>query len=313
MKTPPSEASYSVGLLLAGLTALSWALLAIGLKFALNFASSGSIVWFRCMVAAALLSLYFVAVKPQQLSVLRSLPWLGVLAALGLAANYFGYMKGVELTTASNAQIMIQMAPLAFALVGFFYFKEQPSLTQTLGFVTAGLGFAFFYWDQLLAATLHVDQYIEGNLWLVMGALTWTFFASAQKVLLKRWTPQQLNLLIFSISTLALAPLVEWNELSQWSPWVYVLMIALGVNSLVAYVALGEAIQRIPASHVSLIIALNPLVTIGLVSWLTLSLKVTWFQAEPIAWRGFVGAGLVVLGVVLTVVGRNKTSVTAKA
>ena len=290
---------------MAVITALSWAVLAIGLKVALKEASSGTIVWFRCSVASLFLLAYFVTCERKSLEIFKSIPWLGLFASLAIAANYFGYMKGVELTTASNAQIMIQMAPLAFALVGIFYFQERPTRIQALGFATAACGFGFFYWDQILLAALQADRYLLGNLWLLMGAATWAFFATAQKILLKKWTPMQFNLLFFTVSTLSLTPLVEWSELSHWSFPVWALMIALGLNSLVAYVALGQAIQRIPASHVSLVISLNPLLTIALVYWLTLELQVTWLSPEPIEWRGFLGAGLVVSGVIFTLLGRQ--------
>ncbi|MCB0387052.1 MAG: DMT family transporter, partial [Bdellovibrionales bacterium] len=94
----------TVGLLCATTTALCWAILAIGLKFTLQFADSGTIVWVRMVVAATLMLGYYLLKKPDHLKILKQLPLLGILAGLSLSANYFGFMKGVELTSPSNAQ-----------------------------------------------------------------------------------------------------------------------------------------------------------------------------------------------------------------
>ena len=51
------------GLLLAGITALCWSVLAIGLKQALLFTSSGNIVALRMMISFAFLLIYFAIFK----------------------------------------------------------------------------------------------------------------------------------------------------------------------------------------------------------------------------------------------------------
>ena len=282
------------------ITAVSWAVLAIGLKFGLHFASSGTIAWIRMVVAFLCLFAFYLVRGRSKLSILVQPPLVAVFAGLALALNYWGYMKGVELTNASTAQLMIQLAPMTLVLIGIFYFKETPSSLQTLGFIAALSGFILFYWDQVLVHTQDHDQFAEGNLWIIAAAAGWAIFAAIQKVLLQRFSAQQFNMLIYGISVLALAPMVHFSEIQTWSFGVWVLMIAMGLNTLIAYGALSEAIKRIPASHVSIIITANPLLTIFLMGVLTY-IEVKWIEPEPIAWRGFLGAGLVVTGVALTV------------
>ena len=290
----------SLGLLFAAGTALCWGVLAIGLKYALQFADSGSIVWFRMVVAAVLLGTYYLSFNRGQLKILKSLPGLGLVAGLCLSANYFGYMKGVELTSASNAQIMIQMAPMSLILIGILYFKERPSPLQGLGFLLAGCGFALFFWDQIGLAVTNQDRFLTGNLWIVMGAATWALFATFQKILTRVWTPQQINLLIYLLSSLVLAPLADFPTIAELSLGGWALMIFLGVNTLFAYGALGEALKRAPASHVSVIISTNPLLTITIMTILHYQ-QVQWIETDIINWRGYVGAGLVVTGVICAV------------
>lgn len=285
---------------MATITACSWAVLAIALKFALHSFSSGTIVWLRLIIAFFILLVAFAWKRREWLKILRHPPWLGTLSALLIAINYFGFMKGVELTTASNSQILIQLAPLSFAALSIFLFNELPTGQQVIGLLTALSGFAFFYWDQILVSWQDIPRFQAGNLWLLLAAVSWAIFALLQKQLLKTYKPQQYNLLVYGVAALALTPTANFSELTHVSLGQFVLVAFLAVNTVVAYGALSEALTRIPASQVSVIIAVNPLLTLLIITYLTHS-GAGWIQAEPVGWRGVVGAVFVVVGVILTV------------
>ncbi len=288
------------GLLMATVTALSWAVLAIGLKLALKYFSSGTIVWIRLALAALILLIYFSWRRPSWLKILAHPPWMGITSGILIAANYYGFMKGIELTSASNAQIMIQFAPMSFAVLSILLFNEIPTLVQLIGMGVAVMGFGFFYWDQILAAAQNLATFQEGNLWILMAALTWAVFAVLQKILLRKYAPQQFNVLIYVVSTIVLLPTADLTELAGINLWQFILILLLAINTVVAYGALSEALARIPGSHVSMIIAVNPLLTIFIMTLLT-QMEVEWIEGEPIHWRGYLGALLVVTGVILTV------------
>jgi drug/metabolite transporter (DMT)-like permease len=78
------------------------------------------------------------------------------------------------------------------------------------------------------------------------------------------------------------------------------LLIACGLNTVLAYGALPIAFQNLPTSQVSVIIAANPLLTILIMSFLAL-FRVEWIKPELITGLGYFAAGLVVAGVVLVV------------
>jgi drug/metabolite transporter (DMT)-like permease len=285
---------------MAVITALSWAVLAIALKLALKSFSSETIVWVRMAAAATMMVALFSWRRRPWLKILSNPPWQGLLCGAMITVNYFGFMKGVELTTASNAQILIQLAPLSFALMSIFIYKETPTWMQGLGMAIALSGFGFFYWDQILVSADRLAEFQTGNLWLLAAAGSWAIFALIQKSLLKRFPPQQINLLIYTCSAILLVPTANLSELHHVSWGQGWLLFFLAANTVVGYGALAEAISRIPASQVSMIIAVNPLLTIFIMTTLA-QMEVEWLKAEPIHWRGFVGALLVVAGVILTV------------
>ncbi|MGE0764549.1 MAG: DMT family transporter [Bdellovibrionales bacterium] len=290
----------TAGLLFAATTGVCWALLAIALRNAQAYAGTGTIAWFRMVVAFIVLLIWYAIRSPARLKLLAPKRPLILVCGLGLAINYFAYMRGLEMTTASNAQIMIQMGPLGLLLFGIFYFKESPTMVQTAGLCMAAVGFGLFFWDQILVTFNDAGRYIYGNGWLMLGAFTWAIFAVLQKSLKGDWTPQQFNMVIYGICSLALLPLCDFSEISTWDLKGWLLMLACGANTLIAYGCFAEALRRIPASHVSLVLATNPLLTIFLVTVLA-ELKISWVIPEPIHWRGFLGALCVVGGVVLTI------------
>lgn len=299
----------TTGLLFAGITSFCWSILAIVLKWALTCASSGTIVWNRMFVAFLLLFTFFALFKRDQLSQLKKPPLLAILAGILLGANYFGYMKGIEFTTASNAQVMIQFAPLTLSLIGIFYFKEVLSKIQIIGTLLALSGFGFFYWDQISLSVTEPAKYILGNSWILFAAISWAVFASFQKILTQKgWRPQQINLVIYFVASFALAPLANFKDFLDISLFEGLILFTLGVNTIVAYGFFGEALKRAPASLISLIICLNPLGTIFLLKTLEF-LDLDFVQAEVINWRGYIGASLVVTGVMLTVALKKKQKV----
>lgn len=290
----------NLGLLFAWITALCWAVLAIGLKYALTFTTTDNIAAIRVLLAFVGLFGYYLFFNQKALySLTQKFPWWALLGGTFLAFNYFGFMKGVELTGASNSQIMIQLGPLTLALAGVFIFKETFTRQQFFSVLLALLGFALFYYDQThLAQALSISS---GNLWLLMAALTWTCYAVIQKQLAQYWNPQVLNLVVFGMCSLLLCLNANLIQTLTLSPWQWFILSLLGLNTLVGYGCLAEALKRARASRVSLIITVNPLGTLGLI-YLGNLFTLDWIPHESSSWIGWTGALLVVTGVSWTLI-----------
>jgi drug/metabolite transporter (DMT)-like permease len=304
--------SRKLGLWMAFVTAFLWAILVIKLKLALEYIDEISIVWFRLSFAFLFIFIYKLITAPKDLSILKSPPLLGICSSLGLGLNYFFYMKGVDLTSASNAQVLIQLAPLGLILVGVFIFKETPKAIQIFGFGLALAGFIFFYIDQIQVTSLSGQDNLKvGNLWIIIAALCWVIFAVLQKPLLKKYEAQQLNLLLYGVAALLMMPFAHWSSFLHLPVQGWLLLIACGLNTVVAYGALPIAFQNLPTSQVSVIIAANPLLTIFIMSFISL-FQVSWIKPEHIAGLGYFAAGLVVTGVILVVTAKSGEKLLSK-
>jgi len=285
------------GLIFAITTAVLWGFLPIAMKVATGEVPVLTIVWFRFAFAFVLLALFVGRRDKKRLVVLRRPPVLGVLAAIGLTANYLGYLSGLEHTTPSNAQVLIQTAPLMLAVVGVVAFKERMSRLQFVGVLMAIVGFALFSWDQHSAAVVGGDALLTGNLLLFGAAVAWVIYAALQKRLsMQGHAPQDLNLLLYALPSAALWPWVDFGLLGGLSTGMWILMAFLGANTLIAYGALGEAFKRLPAYQVSLIITLNPLITLVVMAVLG-TLGLAWVPADQVGPMGYAAALFVVAGV----------------
>lgn len=290
----------NLGLLLAAITATCWSLLAIVLKFALTFTDSATIVWARMFVALFFLFVFLRLKKNYSLKKIFSFNKIALFAGAFLSVNYFGYMKGIEITSASNAQVMIQMAPTFLIIIGFFYFKEKPNPLQLIGIAVAALGFYLFFQTQIHSSLENSASYITGNIYIFVAAITWALFSTLQKIASKA-DLLQFNFFVYLAAALFLLPGANLASLASISLFQIGILLFLGANTVIAYGCLGEAFKRAPASKVSLIIILNPLLTIFMF-YLMNRLGMDFVKHESISLYGLLGALLVICGVGMALV-----------
>ncbi len=291
-------ADRRIGLLLASTTASLWGFLAIAMKVATEQVPVLTIVWFRFTFAFVVLVCLVGLRDRKRLRILVRPPQLLLIGALGLTLNYMGYLGGLNYTTPSNAQILIQTAPLMLAMVGIFVFGERLVKAQWLGVALSLVGFVFFTMDQRQGGVVSSEHFLLGNLLLFGGAVTWVLYAAIAKHLGGiGYRPQDLNLVIYGLPAVTLWFLADFEVLAamDWKLWL--LMSFLGANTLVAYGALGEAFKRIPAYQVSLIITLNPLITLATMAVLQI-FSPSWLPHDKVGALGYSAALLVVVGVI---------------
>jgi drug/metabolite transporter (DMT)-like permease len=292
-----TASEHRFGLAMAAVTSILWGFLAIALEVTVQWVPVTTIVWFRFLVAFLVLAAVLGSRDRRRLTILRRMPRLGVLAAVALTGNYLAYLAGLDMTSPSNAQVLIQIAPVLLAGVGVVVFKEQLSRRQMIWVLVVLSGMGLFYRDQLAQLVGTGAEHLSGNLWILLAAVVWTTYAALQKFAVRGGEdPQELNLVLYLVPAVLLAPFADLRSLAALSPGQWTLMVFLAANTLLAYGALGEALKRLPAHEVSLIIVLNPLITLVVMAVLT-ALEVSWIAPDRTSWVGYLAALLVMLGV----------------
>ena len=301
---------WKLGVLLALLTAIMWGLLPIALKGVMATLDPLTTTFFRFSLAAVVITPYlFVRSRLPNRAKLRSpkLILQLVLAGSLLAANYGLYIMGLERTTAEAAQVMIQIAPMLLLLAGLWIFKESFSRAQWLGFLSFACGLVLFFNHQLgniftsLGAQGSINSYGTGLLIILLAAVCWTGYAIVQKFLLREFNSEETMLVFYWIGALVFLPLSNFSLLSDLSALQWGLLAFCGFNTLIAYGSFAEAMVHMEASRVSAIIALTPLLTVGIVQLI----PIPTIEAEPLQMLSLIGALLVVCGSIITAVAKR--------
>ena len=289
------------GLLLATVCALMWGVLAIALKVALNYVDSYTIVWWRFTASFIFLVIWFLIKRRQSLAILRRPPWMLLLAGFLLGINFIGFMQGVHYAGPAVSQVIIQAGAITLALVGFLFFRESLTRLRAFGFLLALAGFIFFYYQQLTGVSYGSKALQTGVIWTLVGAWSWTGYAILNKLLVKKIEPAQVNLILYGLPMLMFLPFANFHALfAPHSLGIWLLLIFLAVNTIVAYGALSMALKYTEANRISIIITLNPIITFILLE-LLLWIDVHWFDSAPMAPLAYVGAAMVLAGAVLAI------------
>jgi drug/metabolite transporter (DMT)-like permease len=281
-----------------------WGVLAIALKVSLNDLPSASIVWVRFFFAFLFMAVFHVIRRPHAFVIFRKPPNKLVIASLCLLVNYFGFMKGVEYTTTSSAQVFIQLGPVMFAMAGIFIFKEKINWKHITGFLILLGGLSLFYHDHLTAIT-NQRQYSLGIAWLVIASASWACYAILQKELAQNSSINQLNLFIYGFCALIIAPFTSFEGFLHLSFSSWLLMIFLGINTLVAYGAIALAFRHLEANKVSVIITMNPIITF-LLLYIFTTMQVSWLKPEHLSVTCIVGAIIALMGASFVIIFTRK-------
>jgi drug/metabolite transporter (DMT)-like permease len=294
------------GILFAIITAILWGVLAIALKLSLKGLTPFDVSWFRFFMAFSTLALYYYFKKPHYLRILKKPPLLLVIATLCLAANYYGFIEGVNLTSPSVAQVFIQIGPVLLAASGFLIFHEKANWRQIVGLFLVSAGLFVFYREQLHSVAANKGIWQTGIIWVIIAAVMWAVYSVFLKVLVLKHPPMQLNLFIFGLPVLLYLPFVNFSHFAGLGFTGWLILLFLGLNTLFAYGLLSLAIQYAEANKISVILVLNPILTFALMGLLGY-VGVTWIAPEHYTLLTLIGALIVLAGAILTIMQKNST------
>ena len=313
MQLHQTSGRWRLGLALSLLTVFLWGILPIALAVTLQVLDVYTVTWFRFLMAFGLLALYLASRKQlPNFQQLRSAS-LGMLAiaTVGLGLNYLLYLQGLVQTSPTNAQVIIQLAPIFMGLGALAVFKERYNLPQCVGLGILCLGLMLFFKEQLKTLLTAQATYLLGNGILVVASSAWAIYALIQKQLLQKLPSSSIMLVIYGGCTLLFTPLAAPQRLVSLSPLHLSMLLFCGLNTLIAYGAFAEALEHWEASRVSAVLATTPLVTllsVTAVAWLTPSL----IAPEHLTVLGVLGAVFVVVGSIAIAIGKNQPQTIGK-
>ena len=141
---------------------------------------------------------------------------------------------------------------------------------------------------------------------VVVAALVWAVYALAQKQLLVTLGSMQVLGVIYLLAALLLWPFAHPSQLARLDAPQWALLAFCALNTVVAYGAFAEALAHWEASRVSAVLAVTPLLCLGVVA----AVHALWpstLAPEPMSAVGWIGAALVVAGsTTVSLLGRRR-------
>lgn len=298
-----------LGATLATTTMLVWGVLPLALKIVLGVLDASTIIWFRMGFSA--LTIGGVLAWRRRLPALgqlgaRNLALLAV-AILGIAANFWTFMMGLDLTSPGNAQVLVQLGPVLLALGSMVVFGERYRPLQWIGFVVLAVGLGVFFSNQLRLLVTELDRYLLGSALLVVAAATWAAYGLAQKQLLRSLSAEGVMVCVYAGSFVCFSFASAPARIIELPPFELGVLLFCAVNTMVGYGAFSNALHHWEASRVSAVLSLTPLATLGftvLGSWLAPELIVR----EPVSAWTVGGAAIVVAGSLLVALGGRRSA-----
>ncbi len=296
-----------LGIFLALTTAVFWGALPIAMKQVLEVMEPYTIVWYRFMMAAIGLGIILASRRQlPSLKLFRQRRWLVLLivATCGLLGNFIFFSSSLQYLSPTTSQVIGQLSPVGMMVASVLILKERMRITQVIGAVMLICGLLLFFNTSLHELFTRMTDYTLGVALGVCAAVVWVSYGVAQKMLLRRMASQQILLLLYTLCAIALFPLAKPAVIFQLNGWQFACLLFCGVNTLVGYGALAEAMARWQAAQVSALVTLTPLFTL----FFSILLALAWpdmFAAPSLNFVGYVGAFVVVAGAMFSAIGHR--------
>ncbi len=300
---------WKLGFALAFTTAVMWGLLPIAIKVLFHSMDSWTITFYRFIGAALMMGAYLAYKKqiPSPRTFNTSIMLLLGICILGLCANYILFLFGLDLTTPSTTQVLIQLAPMLLLFGGLYIFKEKFSKIQWLGFVLFIVGLLLFFNIRLKQIISAEGDFASGVFYIIAAAITWAAYALAQKQLLKDYSSIAVMFMILVAGTIIFAPLTQFSQILQLDTLGLVLLIFSSLNTAIAYGAFAEALNHWEASRVSAVLSLTPVITVISLEILS-SQYPLHFKGETLSSLTIAGISVVVVGSMLVALGKHRSA-----
>ncbi len=185
--------------------------------------------------------------------------WSG---AIGITAYFLFEAKGIELTTASSASIIIAMVPVFSLFADWFFFKKRPGWFQLMGIGVSIVG-VWLIFQSTLSPLETASNPMLGNLLMLGACFCWVGYSVLSKNLLKTYNSFHITAIQSFYGTLLFIPFAL-IESTAWIPvsgmvWLHLLYLAL-LCSIFAYYLYNIALKHLGITIVSVYVNLIPVV-----------------------------------------------------
>jgi drug/metabolite transporter (DMT)-like permease len=265
-------------------------------KGALDYATPHQLLAFRFFTAALVLTVLR-ALRIVKTN-FKNRPLGGVLLlALVQPVLYFTFeTTGVNLTTSSEAGLMIALIPVFVTILAILTLKEIPRPLQAVSIITSVVGVGFIV---LGGGKITTSGQTFGLVALLGAVLSAAVFNILSRWLSRQFRPVELTYVMMWVGALFFGGLAFLESLSSPDPlvvltvlqvkavWSAVLYLGI-LSSVVAFFGMNYYISKLGPSRSAVFANLSTVVSVA---------AGICFRGEPFYWYHLVGGALILIGV----------------
>jgi drug/metabolite transporter (DMT)-like permease len=158
---------------------------------------------------------------------------------LGVAINQMLFIKGLTMTTAIHASLLMLCSPILITLLALWVLKERITFLKMAGLALGIVGSVL-----LIAGKQSAGQpkdYLTGDILIVLNGISYAFYFVLVKPLMEKYTPLQVVRWVFTFGFIMMLPVgwIQFGEI-QWAQFqresIAVLLFVVFAGTFLAYV-----------------------------------------------------------------------------
>jgi len=222
-------------------------------------------------------------------------------AICGIVLNQTLFIKGLTLTLAIHASLLMLVTPLLVSFFALWILKERFTIRKAFGLLLGIAGAVFLVLQK--ESSQHASNYLSGDLLLLLNATFYAFYLISVKPLMEKYSPLHVIRWVFTISLPVILP-IGWKEIENihWAAfdlnYSMVLAAIVITGSFLAYYFTGYGLQHLSPSVTGSYIYTQPVFAV---------LIAVLFLNEPFTWQKGISALLIFAGVYLVSLRRKRS------
>ena len=241
------------------LVQVMFAALPVAAKLAMREVSSPTLTLIRVAAAALVFVVIHKLTVNEQIRNFRDYGRLAYYSVLGVSANQLLYLTGLNMTTATAAQMLITGGPAVTLLVAIVLGKERGTRAKWIGIALAGLG------ALSLVGLASIEGGALGNLIIVINMVGYSLYLVSARDIVHRYHPLTVITWIFVFGAIGLLPFgaaPAWQELPSTTLTTRLALLFIIVfPTVLAYYLNMWALTKVESSVVSMFVYMQPVMT----------------------------------------------------